>query len=55
LRFLITAKQLNNNLASYQDNGLFKIREIQLQYNNDPSKQKKFWWKLYIYVFSLFS
>ncbi|RSO00960.1 hypothetical protein [Acinetobacter pittii] len=40
LRFLIAAKQLSNNLALYQDNELFKIREMQLQYNNDPSKQK---------------
>lgn len=40
LRYLIAAKQLSNNLAHFQNNELFKIREMQLQYNNDPSNQK---------------
>ncbi|MDC5530294.1 hypothetical protein OHX10_02215 [Acinetobacter baumannii] len=40
LKFYITAKQLNQPIDFFKDHELFKVREMQLQYNKDPSKQK---------------
>ncbi|KQE85719.1 hypothetical protein [Acinetobacter lactucae] len=40
LKYYITAKQLNQPIDFFKDHELFKAREMQLQYNKDPSKQK---------------
>ncbi len=40
LQFLVTAKKINNNLETFNDHELFQVREMQLQFNRDPEKQK---------------
>lgn len=53
LKYYTTAKQLNQSIDFYKDHELFKAREMQLQYNNDPSKQKNFDGS-YIFMSSLY-
>lgn len=40
VNFYINAKKINKKIEFYQDDALFKVREMQLQYNKDPVKQK---------------
>ncbi|EHU1490314.1 hypothetical protein A1Z75_RS08465 [Acinetobacter baumannii] len=40
LKFYTSAKQLNQEIEIYQDHELFKVREMQLQYNKDPTTQR---------------